>query len=153
MLAGILGARPELRGILVEASGVLAEADGHLKRAGVRERVDLREGDIFERVDAEADLYLLKDILHDWDDEGSLQILRTVAAAMSPGSKLVLIEQLLERNDTDPIISSVDMHMLAECDGGRQRSAKELGELMRAAGLRPGEVHEAGIVGLVEGLK
>lgn len=153
VLAGILGARPKLRGILVEAPGVLTEADGHLKRAGVRERVDLCEGDIFERVDAEADLYLLKDILHDWDDERSLQILRTVAAAMAPGSKLVLIEQLLERNEADPIVASVDMHMLAECDGGRQRSAAELQDLLRVAGLRPGEVHEAGVVGLVEGLK
>jgi hypothetical protein len=153
VLAGVLQARPELRGILVEAPGVLAEADGHLKRAGVRDRVDLREGNIFERVEAEADLYLLKDILHDWDDERSLQILGTVAAAMKPGSKLVLIEQLLERNDTDPLIASVDMHMLAECDGGRQRSAAELQELMRGAGLRSGEVHTAGVIGLVEGLK
>jgi hypothetical protein len=153
VLAGILGARPELQGLLIEAPGVLAEADGHLKRAGVRARVDLIEGDIFERVEAEADLYLLKDILHDWDDERSLRILRTVAAAMAPGSKLVLIEQLLERNEVDPITVAVDMHMLAQCDGGRQRSVGELQALLREAGLRPGDVHRTGVVGLVEGLR
>jgi hypothetical protein len=115
--------------------------------------VDLVEGNIFERVDASADLYLLKDILHDWDDERSLQILRTVAAAMAPGSKLVLIEQPLERNDPNPLVSSVDMHMLTQCDGGRQRSVGELQALLREAGLRPGDVHDTGIVALVEGAK
>jgi hypothetical protein len=153
VLAGILGARPELRGILVEAPGVLAEADGHLQRAGVRDRVDLREGNIFEKVDAEADLYLLKDILHDWDDERSLQILRTVAAAMAPGTRLVLIEQPLGRNEAEPIAAGVDLHMLAECDGGRQRTMDELVALLREAGLRPGEARRAGMVALVEGLK
>ncbi len=124
VLAGVLAARPGLRGMLVEAPGVLDEADGHLRRAGVRDRVELAEGDMFERIDAEADLYVLKDILHDWDDERSLQILRTVAAAMRPGSKLVLVEQLLDRNEADPIAASVDLHMLTQCDGGRQRSSR-----------------------------
>jgi hypothetical protein len=153
VLAGILDARPELQGILIEAPGVLGEADGHLKRAGVRDRVDLVEGNIFERVDASADLYLLKDILHDWDDERSLQILRTVAAAMPSGAKLVLIEQPLERDDPNPLVASVDMHMLTQCDGGRQRSLAELQALLREAGLRPGDVHDTGIVALVEGVK
>jgi hypothetical protein len=152
VLAGVLGARPELRGMLVEAPGVLDEADGHLRRAGVRDRVELAEGNIFERIDAEADLYVLKDILHDWDDERSLQILRTVAAAMRPGSKLVLVEQLLERNEADPIAASVDLHMLAQCDGGRQRSQAELEDLIRAAGLRPGETHRTGGPAMVEAL-
>ena len=152
VLAGVLGARPGMRGLLVEAPGVLAEADGHLKRAGVRDRVDLVEGNIFERVEAEAEIYVLKDILHDWDNERSLQILRTVAAAMHPGSKLVLIEQTIDRNEADPIVAAVDIHMLTQCDGGRQRSIPELQELLRAAGLRPGEVHETGGPTLIEGL-
>lgn len=153
VLAGILAANPDLTGILVEAPGVLAEADGHLIRAGVRDRVELREGNIFAGVDAEADLYLLKDILHDWDDERSLQILATIAASMPPGAKLVVIEQLLERNEADPITASVDLHMLAVCDGGRQRSADEIRALLEAAGLEPGELHEAGLTALIEGVK
>ncbi len=152
VLAGVLRARPGVRGLLVEAPGVLAEADGHLARAGVRDRVNLVEGDIFERIEAEADVYVLKDILHDWDDERSLQILRTVAAAMPSGSKLVLIEQTIEPNDPDPIAAAVDIHMLTQCDGGRQRSVTELQGLLRAAGLQPGEVHETGGPALVEGL-
>jgi hypothetical protein len=153
VLAGVLAARPGMRGLLVEAPGVLVEAEGHLQRAGVRDRVELVEGNIFERVEAEADVYVLKDILHDWDDERSLQILRTVAAAMRPDSTLVLIEQTIDRNEADPIVAAVDIHMLTQCDGGRQRSVAELHELLRAAGLRPGEVHETGGPTLIEGLR
>ncbi len=56
-----------------------------------------------------------------------------------------------ERRSADPLVAGVDMHMLAECDGGRQRSAAELQALLREAGLRPGEVRRAGPVGFVEG--
>ena len=153
ILAAILIARPGMRGKLVEAPGVLAEATAHLTRAGVRDRVELTEGDIFERIDAEADIYTLKDILHDWDDQRSVQILRTVATAMRPGSKLILIEQILDRNEADPIGASVDVHMLTQCDGGRQRSVAELHELIHAAGLHPGAVHRTGGPGLIEALK
>ena len=152
VLAGVLAARPGLRGLLVEAPGVLEEAKGHLGAAGVLERVELREGDMFERIDAEADVYVLKDILHDWDDERSLRILRTVGDAMRPGSRLVLVETLLDRNEADPIAASVDMHMLTQCDGGRRRSVKELQALIREAGLRPGAVHRTGGPGLIEAL-
>jgi hypothetical protein len=78
-------ARTDAPGRSAAIVSAVAEAEGHLERAGVRDRVELREGDIFERVEADADVYTLKDILHDWDDERSLRILRTVAAGMRPG--------------------------------------------------------------------
>jgi hypothetical protein len=152
MLAAILGARPGLRGVLVEAPGVLAEADEHLREAGVRDRVELREGDIFERVDAKADVYALKDVLHDWDDERCVTILRTVRAAMPEGARAVLVELPQEPNEPDPIASLADLHMLTQCDGGRQRSIAELQELLRAADLTPGDVHRTAGPALVEGL-
>lgn len=152
LLAAILGARPGLRGVLVEARGVLPEADAHLRSAGVRDRVDLVEGNIFESVEATADIYLLKDILHDWDDDRSLRILETVGAAMAPGAKLILVETLLDPDDPDPVAVLVDMQMLTQCDGGRQRSAGELQALLRRAGLQPGAVHRTGGPALVEGI-
>lgn len=152
LLAGILAEQPSLTGVLVDAPGVLKEAEEHLRRAGVRDRVELSEGNIFERVDATADVYLLKDILHDWDDARSLQILRTVRAAMPPGSKLVLLENLQEPNAPDPVATFVDLQMLTQCDGGRQRSAAELQDLLRQAGLTPGAVRLTAGPALVEGL-
>jgi hypothetical protein len=152
LLASILAERPELNGVLVEAPGVLPEADAHLQRAGVRDRVEIVEGNIFERVEAKADLYLLKDILHDWDDERSLAILETVRRAMPPGSKLILVETLLDPDHPDPVAVLVDLHMLTQCDGGRQRSADELRSLLAAAGLRAGEIHLTGGPALIEAI-
>jgi hypothetical protein len=112
------------------------------------------EGNIFERVDATADLYLLKDVIHDWDDERSAKILQTVRATMSPGAKVVLVETLQERNVPHPAASLADVQMLTQCDGGRQRSAEELQALLRGAGFDPGGVHPTRVPGLalVEGV-
>ena len=87
LLAAILDARPGLRGVLVDAPGVLAEADGWLSGRGLRDRVELAEGDIFQSLSAKADVYLLKNILHDWDDEACATILGTVRATMPEGAR------------------------------------------------------------------
>lgn len=150
--AGVLQTQPGLNGVLVDAPGVLREAEGHLKAAGVRDRVTLSEGNFFERIDAKADVYVMKDILHDWDDERCRTILRTVRAAMPPGARLVLVETLQERNVVEPVASFVDVLMLTQTDGGRQRSVAELHALLRDADLKPGEVRLTANPGLVEGV-
>jgi hypothetical protein len=151
LLAAILRERPDLRGVLVDGPGVLAEADAWLSSIGLRERVELRAGDIFERVDADADIYLLKDVLHDWGDPACAQILSTVRATMTAGSRLVLVEDLQERNRPSPTASLTDIQMLTQCDDGRQRSADELKELLQGAGLTPGKVTLTSGPALVEG--
>ena len=138
LLAAVLDARPGLRGVLVDAPGVLAEADGWLAGRGLRERVELAEGDIFRSLDAKADVYLMKNILHDWDDEACATILRTLRAAMPEGSRLVVVEYLQERNEANLIASLSDIQMMNVCDDGRERSAEEIQALFRGAGLRPG---------------
>ena len=152
VLAAILKRRAGLRGVLVDAPGVLREADANLRERGVRDRVELREGDMFEQVDAAADLYILKDVLHDWDDERCARILRTVRRPMPPGSRVVLVENLQERDEPRPLISLVDVQMLTQCDGGRQRSVAELHALLAQVDLRPGAVHRTAGPALVEGV-
>jgi ubiquinone/menaquinone biosynthesis C-methylase UbiE len=151
LVAAILREHAGLRAIVVDAPVVLEEADAYLEAAGVRDRVELREGDMFDSVDATADIYVLKDVLHDWDDERCARILATVRAAMPAGARLVLAELHQERNAPHQIASLVDVHMLAQCDGGRQRSIGELQGLLREAGLRPGAVHRMSVGALVEG--
>jgi hypothetical protein len=152
LLAAVLRARPDLRGVLVDAPGVLAEADAWLSEIGLRDRVELRDGNIFERVDAQADVYLLKDVLHDWGDPACAQILSTVRATMPSGARLVLVEDLQERNVPHPTASLADIQMLTQCDDGRQRSADELKQLLEEAGLRAGKVTLTGGPALVEGV-
>jgi O-methyltransferase domain len=151
LLAAILRDRHDLRGVLVDGPGVLGEADAWLSSIGLRDRVDLREGNIFERVEAEADVYLLKDVLHDWGDPACAQILSTVRATMPAGARLVLVEDLQERNKPSPTASLTDIQMLTQCDDGRQRSADELKRLMQGAGLTPGKVTLTSGPALVEG--
>jgi O-methyltransferase domain len=152
LLTGVLKARPGLRGVLVDAPGVLREAEDHLRRNGVHDRVELSEGNFFESIVAQADVYVMKDVLHDWDDERCRTILRTVRAAMPPQSKLVLVETLQEPNAVEPVASFVDVHMLTQTDGGRQRSVAELHALLRDAGLEPGQVTRTANPALVEAI-
>jgi hypothetical protein len=151
LLAAILLERPRARGVVIDAAGVLEAADEHLRRVGVRDRVELVEGDIFERVSAAADVYLMKNVLHDWDDEACGRILRTVRATMPAGSRLVLVEALQEPNRPDPLASLSDVQMLTQCEGGRERSGEELQRLLSGAGLRPGAVRRTAAPALVEG--
>jgi hypothetical protein len=150
LLAGILTAKPGLLGVCVDAPGVLEAAEPYLHAAGVRRRVELKAGDMFDQVDAEADVYLLRNILHDWDDERCVRILGTVRGAMRPGARVVVVEAIQDPNRPDPFASLSDIHMLAETDGGRERSVSELEALFRAAGLEPGAVRRTAGPALLE---
>ena len=141
LLARVLEANPGLEGVLVERPLVLAEAGPLLIGRGLADRVALTPGDLFGGVVASADVYLLKNVLHDWDDDACVRILRTARAAMSPGSTLVVVELLQERNRPRYPTSLTDLQMMVVCDGGRERSAAELQALLRTAGLAPGAVH------------
>jgi hypothetical protein len=153
LLAEVLAARPGLQGVLIEAPGVLVEAEGVLSGRGVRERVELVEGDLFGELPAVgADLFVLKNILHDWDDPTSARILAGVRRAMTPGARLVVIEQIQERNEPHPFASLSDILMLTQCVDGRERSRDELQTLLRGAGFTPGRVQRAGVSALVEGV-
>lgn len=152
LLAEILLAHPSLSGVLVEAKGVLAEAERHLTSRGVRDRVELVEGDLFGEISAHADVYVLKNILHDWDDETCARILSGVRKTMQPGAKLVVVEQIQERNEPHPFASLTDLQMLTQCVGGRERSRDELAALLSKANITPGELHRAGVSAVLEGV-
>lgn len=154
LLAAILERRPQAQGVLVDAPEVLAEAEPFLRSRGLQARVRRSAGDLFGAIDIDvpADVYVLKWILHDWSDEACVAILRKVRAAMPPGARLVAIDQHLEPGRPVPVTSLVDLLMLVECEGGRERSPAQVRELMRAAEIAPGRVRHAGAHMLVEGV-
>ena len=137
LLSVIVAESRAARGVLVDSAGMTAEAERFLADRGVADRIDRVEGDIFRAVNATADVYTLKDVLHDWDDERCAKILNAVAASMPSGSKLVVIEYLQERNRPNPFSPLLDLHTLTQRDGGRLRSLAELSALLTGAGLRP----------------
>nr|WP_275580505.1 methyltransferase [Mycobacterium riyadhense] len=92
VLAAILEHRPEARGILLDSPEVIKQAEGFLRDRGLDERIECRAGDLFGQLDARADVYTMKWILHDWSDDACRDILTRVRATMPSGSKLVTID-------------------------------------------------------------
>jgi hypothetical protein len=151
LLSELLIRHPHLRGVLCDGAGVLASAGPLLRARGVADRVELVAGSFFGAVPRGADLYVLKNVLHDWDDARCARILGVVRAAMEPGQRVLVVESLLERNQVD-LTAFVDVHMMTVCDEGRERSRAELEQLLTAAGFRPGRVEAAPTVAVLEGV-
>jgi hypothetical protein len=133
LLAAILAANPSLRGILFDQPHVLADTKAIVNSSGVGDRIQIVGGDFFEEVPGRADAYMLKSILHDWNDEQAIRILRICRTAMVGGAKLLVIELVvLPPNEPDPA-KFVDVRMLV-MNGGRERTADEFRQLYTAAG-------------------
>jgi len=138
LLREILGRHPGVRGVLVDNAEVVATAAAKFAAAGVGDRCAIAPGDFFEAVPAGSDLYLLKWILHDWDDDRATMILRRCREAMPGRGRLMVIERVLPVTTApgvprDPALS--DLHMLA-IYGGQVRTLTEFQALFRRAGLR-----------------
>jgi hypothetical protein len=133
LLASILAANPSARGILVEQRHVASSAETYLDRCGIGDRCQISTGDFFVEVPADADTYLLKSVLHDWDDEPALTILRNCRRAMHSKSTLLVIEHVLR--DMDDVATSLDLYMMV-VTGGIERTRDEFADLFGRAGLR-----------------
>ena len=135
LLASVLAAHPETRGILFDQAHVVTGAEPVLHAAGVLDRCEVVAGSFFSAVPAGGDAYLMKSIIHDWEDEESVQILRVCRTAMPPGAVLVLVERDLGPPNENPAAKLSDLNMLV-MPGGRERTNEEYAELFRRAGLR-----------------
>jgi hypothetical protein len=152
MLAAILEHRPNARGILLDSPEIIEQADGYLRARGLSDRIERRTGDLFKELDARADIYTMKWILHDWSDDACRDILKRVRATMPSGSKLVTIDQHHESGRPNALTPMADVLMLVSTEGGRERSPQQLHALMRDAGLIPGRVRHFGPTMLLEAI-
>lgn len=134
LLAAILRSRPQARGTLLECAAGIRSARENDEIAALGERVRLLEGDFFKAVPPDADIYLLKHVLHDWNDERALAILTNCRSAMRPGSRLFIVEVVYERSDPTQRGKLLDLSMLL-MTGGRERNEREYRELCARAGL------------------
>lgn len=136
LLSTVLNTNPKAKGILFDQPYVVSGADDLLESAGVDGRVEKIGGNFFEAIPVEADVYLMKFILHDWNDEQCDTILANLAKSAKPGSKLLLVETVVEENDNQPSASKVmDLNMLV-MTGGKERTATEYSELFEKAGFK-----------------
>lgn len=134
-LGALLQGAPQSRGLLFDMKSVLEGADQELQALGVAERVEKVAGSFFEGIPGGADLYLLKHILHDWTDEQCATILKQVAAAMKPGSTLLIAEMLLAEPPALSPSAMMDLNMMV-MTGGRERTASQYEKLLNGAGLK-----------------
>jgi hypothetical protein len=121
------------------ASGLLYEREPVLRNTHAEDflngRIIAQAGDFLTHIPPKADIYLLSRILHDWDDETCLKILRLCRAAMSPGTQLWIVERLLATDpaECNPHDALIDMQMMVAL-GGQERSLAEFQALLDASG-------------------
>ncbi len=137
LLTGILNAYPALRGTVFDLPRVAEGARAKITAAGLAGRCDVVSGDFFEAVPSGGDAYLLKHVIHDWDDARASAILRTCHRAMAPHGKLLIVEGVYPPRVDQSVVgrgaARNDVNMLV-VTGGRQRSEAEFRALYDAAG-------------------
>jgi hypothetical protein len=138
MLAALLPQVPGLRGVVADRPSVLPEAMQNISEHGLAGRCEALPANFFDAVPAGGDAYVLGNILHDWPDDDCLRILSVVHAAMEPGSRLWVLEHVLDPQPPRPPrgqaeVHLLDLHMLV-LFGGRERTRAEYAALLTAAG-------------------
>jgi hypothetical protein len=136
LIATILKAAPKLRGVVFDSPSGSAGASRELEVHGLSERCEVIAGDFFNSVPRDADAYILKNIIHNWDDERSVTILRNCREAIAGDGKLLLIERVMpariDAGGDHQRWTMLDLHMLVML-GGRERTKDEYQALLAAS--------------------
>jgi O-methyltransferase domain len=139
LLIGILKATRGLAGIVFDQPHVIERAKEEVKSAGMADRCEVIGGSFFDEVPRGADAYLLKHVIHDWNDERAAVILKNCKAAMPPHGRVLIVEGVyparIDVSLESRAAAANDVNMLVVA-GGRQRSEAEFRDLFTASGLR-----------------
>jgi ubiquinone/menaquinone biosynthesis C-methylase UbiE len=135
MIAAVLAAHTNIHGILFDRPDVVARAQPVLEAAGVAGRCDVVGGSFFEAIPEGGDAYLLKYILHDWDDTASLAILTACRRVFRPEGKLLIMERIVAAPNEGLETKTSDLNMLVSPDG-QERTADEFAAMLATAGFR-----------------
>jgi hypothetical protein len=136
LLATILKANPKLRGVLFDLPSVIARAekDQYVTAKGIAQRCILESGSFFEAVPKGGDAYIMKSILHDWNDEECGKILASCRAAMNQKGKVLVVDTVIPPGNDPDWGKLLDIQMLTI--GGRERTKKDFAAMFAAAGLK-----------------
>ena len=134
LLAAILRNYPSLQGILFDAPQVVAGSRKVLEAAGLADRCVSVGGDFFASLPQGGDAYLMKNIIHDWDSERCIAILRNCRRAVAANGKLLIVDAVIEPGNAPAFGKLMDLEMLVMTQGGRERTAAEFRTLLDAAG-------------------
>jgi len=135
LITAILKANPKMKGVLFDAPPVIEGARPQIEAAGMADRCELVVGNFFELVSSGGDAYILKWIIHDWDEEKSTAILKNCHRAMTEGGKLLLVEAVVPMGSEPHFSKFIDLNMLV-MTGGRERTEDEYRALLAASGFK-----------------
>jgi hypothetical protein len=139
LLIGILKGSPNLHGIVFDMPHAAEKARVKIAEAGLQARCEAIGGDFFQEVPQGADAYIIKHVIHDWNDDRATAILRNVHRAMPQHGKLLIAEGVypsrIDQSDSGRGAAANDVNMLV-CTGGRQRSEAEFRSLYAASGFK-----------------
>ncbi|AMN43679.1 methyltransferase [Rhodoplanes sp. Z2-YC6860] len=133
LLSTILKSTPRARGVLFDLPHVVEGSRNSIVELGTGQRIECVGGDFFAAIPAAGDLYLLKQVIHDWSDEQAAEILGNCRSAMNKASKLLIFEVILAPESAYP--KMLDLMMLV-WTGGRERTEEEYEQLLTGAGLK-----------------
>ena len=134
LLTAILKGNPQLRGVLADLPHVAEGAQHRFKTEGLADRCNIAAGSFFESAPA-GDTYVLKWIIHDWDDQQSAAILKNCRSAMAANGRVLLVEAVIQPGTASSFSKYMDLNMLV-MTGGRERTESEYRALLDSAGLR-----------------
>jgi O-methyltransferase/methyltransferase family protein len=152
LLSAVLAGNPHLQGILFDTAEGLAQADATFKDAGVADRCQTRVGDFFREAPGGADLYMLKSVIHDWDDDRCHTILSHVRSVTPDDGRLLIIERVLPPTvdgTVPPQTYLSDLNMLVNV-GGRERTRTEFERLCADTGFRLTSITPLTAISLLE---
>lgn len=135
LLSALLQKAPKAKGLLFDQPAAVEAADAELAAMGVKDRVEKVGGNFFESIPTGPDLYLLKHILHDWNDEQCHSILSNLKTALKPQARFLIVEMLLSEPPQVNETAMMDLNMMV-MTGGRERTAAQYQALVERAGMR-----------------
>lgn len=133
LIAPILNAYPTMQGVLFDLPSVVIGAKPHIEAEGLAERCEIVGGDFFESVPSGGDAYILKNVIHDWDEEHAIAILKNCHRVMVENGKLLLIETVIPPKNEPSLSKFLDLEILVLA-GGCERTEAEYRTLFEAAG-------------------
>jgi ubiquinone/menaquinone biosynthesis C-methylase UbiE len=135
VITAILSRYPEMRGVLFDLPNVVDRAKAGIEAAGLADRCQVIGGDFFQPVIPAADAYLMRHIIHDWDDDKSIRILQNVRRAIAKDGRVLVVESVIPTGNDPSFGKLLDLAMLV-LPGGQERTQEEYRKLYASAGLR-----------------
>jgi ubiquinone/menaquinone biosynthesis C-methylase UbiE len=135
LITSILKQNPEAQGVLFDAPQVIAGARQKLEANGVANRCETVAGDFFKAVPEGGDVYVMKWIIHDWEDEKAITILKNCRRHMQPNGRLIIVDCVVPENDEPDFSKTFDLNMMV-MTGGKERTKAEFEQLLAAAGFK-----------------